>query len=382
MSTPSKSKSATSLNALIITDTPAAKLSTQQNNFKKLVAQIEAAEINLQTLAALMTEYLLIFETKLTPLRAEYHQLNVEMVNFLDIELGKKGWSKKQDETMREIICGLAEAEFEGQHADAMEAMFDKHSAISAADLRAEAADEFEEDLSAIFGINMARQNQDGQPSTEQEIVEEALKAVAAKTENARNAALENENAENNKARKHKKAARLSKGEQQAIDTKTLIKDIYRKLSSAIHPDRECDPIERLRKTALMSEANGAYENGNLLKLLQLQQQFGKVDQNAVKLFADEKLVLINGQLTMQLRDLALERFQLEHTLRMAFDIESYGAITEKMLNKTLKDDAKELRDALVIMRRNVNVIRLGGDGLKRWLKEQRAMMAEDAYYY
>jgi hypothetical protein len=367
-----KSIKTKSPNLLTTTNAPVASLTKQQSHFKKLVAQIEAAETNLQTLAALMTQYRPLFETKLAPLRAECIALNIEMIDFLDGELDKKGWSRNQIETMREIICHLAEAQFEGEDSVKMEAMFDKHSDISAADLRAKEDAEAEHDLSKIFGVDAV--NEDGQTRTTEELIEAALNAF--EVENAREhaAMLENEAAESTKKR-NKKNPRQLKSEQQALDTKSLIKDIYRKLSSAMHPDREPDEAERLRKTALMVEVNKAYESSNLLKLLQLQQSLSRVDQHAASLFADEKLALINRQLLTQYQDLQMEQHLLEDTLRMTFGLDSFGPITEKLLNKTLKTEARELRDALSIMRRDLNVIRRAGPPFKRWLKNQREMM-------
>lgn len=40
-----------------------------------------------------------------------------------------------------------------------------------------------------------------------------------------------------------------------------MLRNVFRQLASAVHPDRESDPDERDRKTALMSEANAAYAN-------------------------------------------------------------------------------------------------------------------------
>ena len=46
------------------------------------------------------------------------------------------------------------------------------------------------------------------------------------------------------------------------------IREVYRKLAGALHPDRESDPQERERKTALMQRVNQAYAKNNLLQLL------------------------------------------------------------------------------------------------------------------
>ena len=55
---------------------------------------------------------------------------------------------------------------------------------------------------------------------------------------------------------------------QAALEASQSVRDVYRKLVSALHPDREADGAERERKTALMQRANQAYERNDLLELL------------------------------------------------------------------------------------------------------------------
>jgi len=49
------------------------------------------------------------------------------------------------------------------------------------------------------------------------------------------------------------------------------IREIFRKLASALHPDRETDRKGREVKTALMLQVNRAYAGNDLLTLLELQ---------------------------------------------------------------------------------------------------------------
>ena len=85
-------------------------------------------------------------------------------------------------------------------------------------------------------------------------------------------------------------SARQLKAQEQAQDAKAALRSIYRQLASALHPDREPDPVERERKSALMSQANAAYERGDLTALLQLQLQAEQVDEAHIAQMADDKL--------------------------------------------------------------------------------------------
>ena len=61
------------------------------------------------------------------------------------------------------------------------------------------------------------------------------------------------------------------------------VREIFRKLASALHPDRETDPGERARKTALMQRANVAYAANDLLGLLELQFEVDQIDASRWK---------------------------------------------------------------------------------------------------
>jgi hypothetical protein len=61
------------------------------------------------------------------------------------------------------------------------------------------------------------------------------------------------------KARK-KPSATQSAADTQLEDAETSLRKLFRQLASTLHPDREPDAQVRLSKTALMSEANAAYE--------------------------------------------------------------------------------------------------------------------------
>ncbi|RYZ11082.1 MAG: J domain-containing protein, partial [Comamonadaceae bacterium] len=71
-------------------------------------------------------------------------------------------------------------------------------------------------------------------------------------------------------------AARRRKQAQQEVSQS--LRDVYRRLASVLHPDREQDPQQRERKTALMQQANQAYADDNLLALLELQLQAEQID--------------------------------------------------------------------------------------------------------
>jgi hypothetical protein len=79
-------------------------------------------------------------------------------------------------------------------------------------------------------------------------------------------------------ARKDRKAQaererRERHGGRTASASAASLREVFRRLASRLHPDREPDEAERARKTALMQQVNEAYAAGDLLALLALQRE-------------------------------------------------------------------------------------------------------------
>lgn len=102
--------------------------------------------------------------------------------------------------------------------------------------------------------------------------------------------------------------AKAAKKQQQREEAKKLanqsIKTIYLKITAWIHPDREQDEQKKQEKTALMQQANQAYEANDLLSLLNLQIQLGQQHNLS---FANQQLKAYNLLLEEQLETLQMQ---------------------------------------------------------------------------
>jgi curved DNA-binding protein CbpA len=357
---------------LSLVASPGVKLSAAQKSFTQLVTDIAEEEQSLLMLANLQSQFRQQFAEQLNPLESERDKFNYEMVLLLDAQLARKSWTASQRATMQEILCALAEQLFDSPHGEKMKAIFDRHSVVTAAESFAIANEEITSEIEQLFGVNKHRD--DGSARTIEEMIQEAKKL---EDDLMRDHAAQID-ARASAKRGGKKTARQEKAEQQAIDTAKLLKEIYRKLSSVIHPDREPDPAERARKTALMSELNQAYESKNLLKLLTLQQQFGKLDSAAVASQADDKLKLINHQLRQQLADLRGEHMQLEMQLRAEFLSDSYSPVSMRSLKMALLSTTAAMTHDLKTMKADLATISKGDAPFKRWLNDQAALMQNE----
>ncbi len=144
------------------------------------------------------------------------------------------------------------------------------------------------------------------------------------------------------------------------------VQEVYRALARAIHPDRELDPVERERKTRLMSEVNVAYEAKDLLRLLSLQLELDLVDAAAVSSMAEERLRQYSRILDEQTRHLAaeLESAEAPYRGRLGSKIEPKHVIAK------VRYDRGVIEDQTVFLARDLATfsdLRL----LKAWLRAQ-----------
>ena len=154
------------------------------------------------------------------------------------------------------------------------------------------------------------------------------------------------------------------------------MRSIYRQLASALHPDREPDPVERERKSALMSQANAAYERGDLTALLQLQLQAEQVDEAHIAQMADDKLAALSLLLKDQVKTLEGELGDAEMRLSVELGIPVGARMKEALLTRLLQEEQEEL--AHVVSQMQDDLVRVRDDAqLKLWLREQAALARE-----
>ena len=348
---------------------PGIKLTPAQRSFKRWVAEIEASEKRLQELGGLLDAFRPLFAKKLNPLQDARDVINHEMALFIDEKLLRKGWTATQRKTMRELLCDVAELLFGSAYHDEMVALFDRHNDVSVADLAAAEKSEFIDEFEKILGVELDA-DAVGERATE-EMLREALRQLQQEDQERAHAAAR---------RGGKQSARAVQAEQQAVEAGKLLKEIYRKLTSALHPDREPDIDERARKTVLMSEVNKAYADQNLLKLLHLQLQAVKVDSRAAATMADEKLRVINQSLSQQQQELKLECRQIEMLIREEFHLERVGELSAMVLAKELNAQAAAARTGNKNLRLDLADLKKSEVDFKAWLKVQRESVKEDEW--
>ena len=337
-------------------------LTPQQKKFKSLILKIEAQR-------KLLTEWNLtipVFRQKrakdLGPLQATCKALNVELVEFLDQAASMAGMSKTDRDTISELICDMAVSLMDGPSRDAMKALYNKHSG---GDFDAEAAQE-QDDLKSMLKKKMGVDLGDDVDMNSHDDVLQRLKQLS-DAEAAR--AADEQEAQRSK---RKKSPRQVKHEAEQQQVGQSLREVYRKLASALHPDREPDPAEHERKTALMKRVNLAYASKNLLDLLTLQLEVELIDPQGILTLGEDRLRRYNQILTDQLAELQHETAGTENAFKFELGLDPDERLSPASLLRQLKTHVRMLQEdisGLKAQRRGLDDPR----NLKRWLKQQRA---------
>jgi hypothetical protein len=172
--------------------------------------------------------------------------------------------------------------------------------------------------------------------------------------------------------RKRKRpSAREQQSQQQAQDAKATLRSIFRQLASSLHPDRETNPVERERKTALMSQVNAAYKRQDVATLLHMQVHMLSEDATTVARMGGQQLEsmtrLLKQQVASLSADVELAEMRASQGLGMSLSAQTHDSAIER----GLKQQRSQLQQRIQHLRNDVQAIQEAGN-LKAWLKQQR----------
>jgi hypothetical protein len=367
-----------SLSELVLHPEVNAQLTPAQQRFNDLLAQIERLSEQIERLEAWSDKhrYAHIQALRESVQLSQSHRKNLLL--FVHERLQTADFTDRQQRMARGLVRGLM-AHLTATHDPHVQALVDlyvsEEDEQEAADDQAEAAQRLRERIEEALGQPIEKPGQYQTP-------EEMMAAGMRQWQRQQQADEERKTAKRaaRKAQKQsqKKSAAAEKGEVPAaqmreLDAKSAIRTIFRQLASALHPDREPDEQERLRKTGLMSEVNAAYEKNDLTTLLRLQMQVTQINpQNkaGTTRMADDKLIAMSLLLKEQVAALEDDLDQLENRLSRELCVPVRADADEAALSQSLQRiqaDQRHSADSLA-----ADLRRIQNDAeLKRWLKEQ-----------
>ena len=288
----------------------------------------------LQALEVLGQAHRQVRHDSLGPLQERHRLAMRALVLALDASLAAKQLSGAQRDTAQQRLCVMAQLLARAGDAE-MVVLHDRHHPHSWAELERERREAWQADHQAA-----AAQAQ-----------EQAQRKAASQARQQR------------KAPTQAQAADLA----QAESAQQRLRSLFRQLASALHPDREPDPEQRLVKTALMSEANAAHERRDWLALLDIQQR--AAISTPASPASDAQLAEVTVLLKQQVADQERQRAALNDRWADEFDLPLGTGVTAERLAAALSQQVQVLQAKVDQLEAAALQVQ-DTAALKRWLKD------------
>lgn len=326
-----------------------------QDRFRYLIDQIEKMRRARADWDELVVAFKASDAERVHPLRATLKQVTRETVFLIDRLLDQKGWSKADQGALKDIACHTAEALLRANpHDTEIRTIFDRYSSLSFQEMKQEELEDLKQDAKEYMGIDL------DDVESEDDLVERVYEHM--KNDEAR---------QREPSAEHRKSPGQQRVEASAQAAKQFLREIYRKLASAVHPDREADAARRAEKTELMQQINRAYATNDLLTLLEAQLRLELIDPDHVTKISGKRLQQFNRLLSQQLEAAKAELRSLQDAFRMDHGLQHGQAINARDLHLVTQRRARELRAHIQQQKRFLEVL-ANKSATKRWLKEQR----------
>lgn len=354
--------SANSLQKVAIEAIARQPLTKNQKQFNAFIKKIEKLKAELLVWKIdVQTHYQHMFE-KHNALLDEYDAQRLALISVFDRAYGDRQFKRAEKAKLKDIIASISAQLLERSPSEDVRVLYDKYKDV---------VDEAESErmksmLEDVFGCEADDAVDFSDP--------ESVKAYIETKEREENAAYQKrqEDIDARRASRKKTANQRKKEEQQKTETQNIhksLQSVFRKLVAAIHPDREADNLERVRKTELMQRANIAYNNKDLLQLLTLQLETEQIDSSHINTLSDERLQYFNKILKNQCNELLLELDEVRGPFLDQFALSFYSTPSPVAVMARMDDELKNLRRMNNELRKELRGFQ-NPAVLKRWLRD------------
>lgn len=347
-----------------------AALTPEQKRFNTLIRQIDQARRRLATWQEQTPLYAQAYTQLIVPLMKDLAAEQRSWAFGLDRLLAQPGWTRAERDTLRELLCDAAAellSEDEGDAPDAaLKALFDKHAEVDFDTEQQQSRLALKDMVETVTGMDLG----DDDIASDADLFKRMQQHLADD-----DAAAQAEEP----PRRRRKSKALQQREAEAQLATQSVREVFRKLASALHPDRESDDSARQAKTALMQKANQAYAANDLLTLLELQLQVEQVDAGHIAQASTQRVRHYNKVLAEQLDELKAEIDRVEMGFRMDFGLEPGLGLNPNKLFGSIEAQARDMRAGLALRRQQLRKLD-DRVGMKRWLKRQRQRLREPSF--
>lgn len=351
-----------------------AALTPPQKRFNTLIRQIAQARKTLAAWQDGVAMYRQADAKVVVPLQAQLRAARRDWIFALGAVVEQRGWSPAQQRDLRRLLCWWAATLLEaGEDDPPLKALHDQHAEVDFDTERREIARTMKQFAEEMTGLDLG---DDEGILTDDDVRDRVQRA---QREAAERAAAQDVHDERSEKPRRPRTAAQQRRDAEAQQARQSVREIYRKLASALHPDRETDAAQRDAKTALMQRVNQAYDRQDLLALLELQLQIEQIDESHIAGASAQRLKHYNQVLAEQLDELKAEVDRVEMDFRMEFGVDPPRRIDPSQLGQVLEHEGMEIRARLAEVQREM---RMFDDpaATKRWLKRQRQELRAGAF--
>lgn len=345
-------------------------LSADHKRFNSLTQQIAQSRRKLLAWKDNVLSFRQIYTETIVPLQVEAGRETRTWLFKLDALLATGKWSKAERTTANQIVAEAA-SQLLVAHAndEELKALFERHAWVDFETDRQNILKSVKDLTEAVTGVDLG---DDKDLNTQEDFIRRMHKSFKAQiqAQEAEASARVQQGHRGAAAQKRAEQAQQRR-EQEAKLVSQSIREIYRKLASALHPDRESDAVRRNEKTAMMQRVNQAYAANDLLSLLELQLEIEQIDAKHIANASARQVKHYNRILAEQLEELRDEIELEEVRFMLEFGIDPGLKVNPARLGDLLKDMSYAARNEIT-MQQQINRMLDDVGATKRWLKEER----------
>ncbi|OCS49236.1 J domain-containing protein [Ralstonia pickettii] len=297
-------------------------LSKGQRAFNALIKQIENRRKRLADWEAATVQFQGRYAGEFLPLERSRIALQIRLVRSLDQVYEHDAFTKAERRKISALIVDLAHDLIDED--PSLKTLYNKYSGTDFDREAALQAAEMKSRLESALGVDLG---DDADVHSEEAVLQRARAHIEQRAEKKAAAASKREARRAARTKSPKQLAAEAREEDEQAQMSLSIREVYRKLASALHPDRETDPQERDRKTRLMQRVNEAYDKSNLLQLLELQLELEHIDQHSINRISEARLAHYNQILKDQVRELDRQIHRVETTFRYTYGYQRFEAL-------------------------------------------------------
>ncbi len=335
-------------------------LTPSQKRFQKLIQDIDLKRRLLTEWEAAIAKHHKDYQAKFVPLQKTFNENRVAFLLLLDQAYSEKAMTKTLKKKLQILICEIADTHLHSEDNETVKEIYNRYSGSDYdAEQREEAAA-----IAAMIADRMGVSLDEEEADSPEDLFQQLREKVAQMEKEA----IQRENAKETRKKSAKLLEKEAKEKEAELQVSQSIRDVYRQLAKALHPDQEQDVAARDRKTLLMQRANDAYQKKSLLTLLELQLEVEQIDQSELENLSEERLSHYNKILKTQYTELCQELLEMEFSFKRSFGIDDSRRLSPKLVTSNLKKEIQAMNQRIEALQHDLWTIKTVED-IKTWVK-------------